>query len=164
FFAGRGLAVMYIAPAPAANLTVERTPEQFARGRYLAEVTCVECHGTVGEDREFPLIGGTDLAAVSPPPLRKIVAGHPSPPRFRADRTDGELFRAIRYGYGKYQRAMAMSFSPNRQRSDEDTKAIIAFLRSQEPVTTATNGGDEVNILGVILVWGAGLQPLPKTN
>jgi len=30
-----------------------------------------------------------------------------------------------------------MTFMPYRELSDEDTQAIIAFLRSQEPVATA---------------------------
>ena len=48
--------------------------------------------------------------------------------------------------------------------SDEDTKAIIAFLRSQEPVTTATNGGDQINLIGVLLFYSEVFFPLPENN
>jgi cytochrome c553 len=55
-----------------------------------------------------------------------------------------------------------MSFLPYGQLSDEDIQALVAYLRSQEPVTTASNGGDEVNLLGTILFFGSGLLPMPE--
>ncbi len=163
FFAVKGLAFMYIPPAPTPDITVEGTPEQIARGQYLASVACVGCHSADGED-QVPLSGGTDMSGDIPIPIGKIVAANLTPGGLLAERTDAELFRAIRYGYGKGRRAAVMTFMPYRQLSDEDTKAIIAFLRSQEPVTTEAKGGDDINILGAILLFGAGLQPLPEAT
>lgn len=163
FFAGKGLAFMYVPPAPAPDLTVEGTPEQIARGRYLAGIACVGCHGA-NESGEFPLTGGSDFAADIPMPIGSMIVANLTPAGILADRTDGELFRTLRYGYGKHARAGMMTFMPYRQLSDDDTKAIIAFLRSQEPVTTETKGGDAINILGAILLYGLGLQPLPETH
>ena len=160
FLAGKGLAFMYIPPAPAPALTVEGTPEQIARGEYLVKIACVGCHSGTG-DREFPLTGGYTFSEGSP--TGDVVVANITPDGVLAGRTDGELFRAIRYGYGKGQRAISMTYEPYRQLSDEDTIAIIAFLRSQEPVTTATNGGDNPNILSAI-VYGADLLPPPETT
>jgi cytochrome c553 len=81
-----------------------------------------------------------------------------------ADRTDGELFRVIRYGFGKDALLGMMSSLPYRELSDEDTHAIIAFLRSQEPVTTATNGGDNINLIAVILFYSEVLFPLDEVT
>jgi mono/diheme cytochrome c family protein len=161
-FTGKGLAFMYIPPAPAPDLTVEGTPEQIARGRYLAGVACVGCHGA-NESGEFPLTGGSDFAAEIPIPIGSMIVANLTPAGILADRTDGELFRAIRQGYGKHARAGMMTFEPWRLLSDEDIEAIIAFLRSQDPVTTAAKGGDSINILGALLLYGLGLQPLPDT-
>lgn len=118
------------------------------------------CHGADDSD-QFPLSGGTDIAGGIPIPIGKLVAANLTPGGVLAERTDGELFRAIRYGYGKSARAAVMTFMPYRQLSDDDTKAIIAFLRSQEPVTTYGDH-DGLNILGAILLFGAGLEPLPE--
>lgn len=163
FFAGKGLAFMYVPPAAAPDLKVEGTPQQIARGRYLAGVACVGCHGANGSG-EFPLTGGSDFAADIPMPIGSMVVANVTPGGILSERTDGELFRTLRYGYGKHSRAGMMTFLPYGQLSDADTKAIIAFLRSQEPVTTETKGGDAINILGAILLYGLGLQPLPETQ
>ena len=162
-FAGKGLAFMYVPPAPAPDLKVEGTPEQIARGRYLAGVACVGCHGA-NQSGEFPLTGGDDFAADIPMPIGSMIVANLTPGGILADRTDGELFRTLRHGYGKGKRAGMMTFMPYRQLSDEDTKAIIAFLRSQEPVKTDKAGGDSINILGAILLYGLGVQPLPETT
>ncbi len=160
--AAKGMAFIYLSPVPAPDLEVEGTPEQVARGQYLASVACVGCHGADGGG-QFPLSGGMDMSADIPLPIGQIIASNITPGGVLTDRTDGELFRAIRHGYGKGARAGFMTFMPYRQLSDEDTEAIIAFLRAQEPAMTPTNGGDDINILGAILLFGAGLQPLPET-
>lgn len=162
-FAAKGLAFMYVPPAAAPDIQVDGTPVQIARGQYLAGVACVNCH-SANQSREFPLTGGADLTGDVPISIGKMVAANLTPGGVLAERTDGELFRAIRHGYGKGVRAGTMSFMPFRQLSDEDTQAIIAFLRAQEPVKTETNGGDDTNILGAILIYGAGLQPFPETS
>lgn len=111
---------------------------------------------------EAPIARGVGVHS-RPHGLRAQLVANITPGGVLADRTDGELFRAMRYGYGKGTRAAVMTFMPYRELSDEDTRAIIAFLRSQEPATTPTNGGDDINILGAILLFGADLQPLPET-
>jgi cytochrome c553 len=125
-------------------------------------VACVGCHGA-NDGEKMPLTGGLDIAAGEGEEdftiAGSMVTANLTPGGVLADRTDGELFRAIRYGFGKNGRLAMMSFLPYHELSDEDTEAIIAFLRSQEPVTTATNGGDTLNLLGVILYYSGVLAP-----
>lgn len=157
--AGKGLATLYVPTSePVSNLKVEGTPEQIARGKYIAYVGCAGCHGTKGD---FPLTGGLDMAQEIPMPIGALVTANITPGGVLKNRTDGELFRAIRHGYTKDGTlSVFMSIMPYRQLSDEDTKAVIAFLRSQPAVETASNGGDNLNVLGAIL-FGAGMFPTP---
>lgn len=60
----------------APNLKVEGTPQQIARGKYIASVGCVGCHGVQGE---FPLSGGLDFAGEIPFPIGSIVAANITP-------------------------------------------------------------------------------------
>ncbi len=167
FLAGKGLAVMTIAPAPVPDLTVAGTPEQIARGEYLVNVACLDCHGA-NEGEKMPLTGGLDMLAGEGEEdfsfAGSMVTANLTPGGVLADRTDGELFRVIRYGFGKDARLGMMSSLPYRELSDDDTHAIIAFLRSQEPVTTATNGGDNINLIAVILFYSEVLVPLEEDN
>lgn len=165
FFAGKGLATMYIAPAPVPDLTVAGSPEQIARGEYLVNVACLDCHGA-NDGEKMPLTGGLDILAGEGDEdfsfAGSMVTANLTPGGVLADRTDGELFRVIRYGFGKNARLGMMGSLPYRELSDDDTHAIIAFLRSQEPVTTATNGGDNINLIGVILFFSSVLFPLDE--
>lgn len=167
FLAGKGLAVMTITPAPVPDLTVAGTPEQIARGEYLVNVACLDCHGA-NDGEKMPLTGGLDIMAGEGDEdfsfAGSMVTANLTPGGVLADRTDGELFRAIRYGFGKNAMLGMMSSLPYRELSDDDTHAIIAFLRSQEPVMTATNGGDDINLIAVILFYSEALYPLPENN
>lgn len=159
FLAGKGIAMAYFpASEPAPNLKVEGTPEQIARGKYIAYIGCTGCHGNKGE---FPLSGGFDLANDIPLPIGAMVSANLTPGGALKDRTDGELFRVLRHGIAKDGTlSVMMSFMPYRQLSDDDIKALIAFLRSQPAVETKTNGGDDLNLVAAIL-FGAGLLPTP---
>jgi mono/diheme cytochrome c family protein len=152
-----GMTKLYLPTSePIPNLSVEGTPEQIARGEYLANIGCAGCHGVEGK---FPLTGGFDLGTESPVPFGSLVASNLTPTGVLKDRTDGELFRAIRHGYGKDNlRLVMMSSLPYRELSDDDIEAIIAYLRSQQPAANDVQGGDNVNFIGVLLV-GTGLLP-----
>lgn len=161
FFAGKGLAYLYRAPVPVPDITVAGTPEQIARGEYLASVSCVECHGA-NKSQQFPLSGLGDYSEDIGLPIGKVIASNITPGGVLADLTDGELFRLLRFGYGRNQRAPMTAMLTHREYSDEDTLALIAFLRSQAPVETETNGGTELNLLGVILFFGTGVVPVAE--
>ena len=167
FLAAKGLDVAYTPPVPAPDLTVAGTPEQIARGEYLVNVACLDCHGA-NDGKNMPLTGGLDMMAGEGDEdfsfAGSMVTANLTPGGVLADRTDGELFRVIRYGFGKNARLGMMSSLPYRELSDDDTHAIIAFLRSQEPVTTATNGGDNINLIAVILFYSEVLYPLDEDH
>ena len=160
FIGLKGLAATYTPAAIAApNLTVQGTPEQIARGKYLVNIACTGCHGT---DGQFPLTGGFDMATEIPIPIGAMKASNLTPAGAIAKYSDGELFRVLRQGIGKDGLWLGMMSSlPYRQLSDEDTQAIIAFLRSQEPAPSEVQGGDNYNFLGVLL-FGSGMFPLPE--
>ena len=159
FVAGKGLAILYFPGSePVPNLKVEGTSEQIARGKYIAYIGCAGCHGDKGE---FPLIGGTDFAGEVPLPIGSMMVPNLTQGGVLKDRTDGELFRVLRHGIAKDgTMAVMMAQLPYRQLSEDDTKALIAFLRSQAPVETKVKSGDDLNLLGAIL-FGAGMFPAP---
>lgn len=159
FVAGKGMAMAYFpASEPVTNLKVEGTPEQIARGKYIAYIGCAGCHGNKGE---FPLSGGFDLANDIPLPIGSMVSANLTPGGVLKDRTDGELYRVIRHGIAKDGTlSVMMSLMPYRQLSDDDIKALIAFLRSQAPVETNIKSGDDLNLLAALL-FGAGMLPTP---
>jgi mono/diheme cytochrome c family protein len=154
-----GLTTLYVPTSePAPNLKVEGTPEQIARGKYIAYIGCAGCHGS---NQEFPLAGGFDLATDIPMPIGSLVASNLTPGGVLKERTDGELFRVLRHGIAKDGTlSVMMSLMPYRQLSDDDTKAVIAFLRSQASAETKTKSSDDINLLGAIL-FGAGMFPSP---
>ncbi len=156
---GIGLSKMYLTQAdPAPVLTVEGTQAQIDRGMHLASVYCADCHTMNGQ---LPLSGGKDMAAESPVPIGSLVSFNLTPAGPVKDWTDGEIFRTLRQGVDKDGRPLILMSSVSiRSASDEDLKAIIAFLRSQPAVATDTIGGDNPNFL-LSLFAGAGLVPIP---
>lgn len=169
FFGGKGIASVYFPGAdPARELTVAGSPEQIARGEYLASVGCLVCHGSYAndfenfpEDPEFPLAGGLNFGEVEEdfPPIGQIVSENLTPGGKLAGYTDGEIFRAIRHGISQDGHKLTMmSLLPYKQMSDDDIMAVIAFLRSQTAVTSQNPASSTPNYLGMIFT-GAELFP-----
>jgi mono/diheme cytochrome c family protein len=173
FAGGKGVAMLYFPGAPAAPaLTVAGMPEQIARGEYLVNISCVGCHSAPGPDgkptRQPPLSGGYDLTGVEGFGfIGQMTPENLTPGGKLADYSDGEIFRALRHGVSKDGRALAMmSLMPYRQLSDEDTEAIVAYLRSLPPVETTLPTGDNINFIGAAMA-GAGMfgtVPEPDTE
>ncbi len=114
WFGGKGIAAIYFPGAdPAPDLTVAGTPEQIARGQYLADIGCIGCHGSypngMEADPEFPLAGGFNIGEAEEmfPPIGQIITENLTPGGKLAGYTDGEIFRAIRHGVN--QEGMAFS-------------------------------------------------------
>jgi len=136
----------------APDVKAPSTPEAIARGSYLANhlIGCVGCHTEIDETRPGDAIVATKLLAgrefVSDLLPGRIVASNltPDPDTGIGAWTDGELMRAIREGIGKDGRALfpIMPYPHLRRLPDDDTLAIIAYLRSvpairnQLPATT----------------------------
>ncbi|MBI3359593.1 MAG: c-type cytochrome [Chloroflexi bacterium] len=140
-------------PVPA--VTVQGTPPtsgQIARGQHLAEVLCVACHST---NDELPLSGGDNLAAETGLPLGDIYGPNLTPAGELKDWSDGEVFRVIRTGVNKDGRATFMGGIGSRLLSDEDTQAIVAYLRASPSVQNETPEFKPTLLLA--LFTGAGL-------
>jgi mono/diheme cytochrome c family protein len=143
-------------PIPA--VSVAGTPEQVARGEHIAAVLCASCHSTSGE---LPLTGGKDSGAEIPIPIGSMVSYNLTPGGPLKDWSDGEIFRAIRSGIDRTGHSLAfMGTTSVRNLSDADLQAVIAYLRSQAPVTNQVQGGDHPTFFAGLLM-GAGLIPQP---
>ncbi|MCW5900794.1 MAG: cytochrome c [Flavobacteriales bacterium] len=148
----------YDAPYP--DIQASTDPDVIARGRYLAygPAHCAACHMpmdrlmAVEEGAMDPLSGGWELTI--PPGTFRAPNITPHATGI-ADRTDGELARALRYSVGHDGRGL-LPFMPFQGLSDEDLTAVISFLRSQPPVDHAlpaheyTFLGKMVKALGLI--------------
>jgi len=77
--------------------------------------------------------------------------------------SDGEIFRAIRNGVGADGRwLIIMSYTNAGKLSDDDTKAVIAYLRRAPAIgQKAMDPPDHLNPLGLVML-GAGMLPTGK--
>ncbi len=129
---GKGMFELYRPyPVPAVNVAIAATPEQVARGEHLASVLCASCHSQNGE---LPLSGGGNMSEETGLPLGDVYAANITPAGKLKELTDADVYRILRTGVDPSGRLTAMSFFPVRYLSDEDAKAIIAYLRQSKPV------------------------------
>jgi hypothetical protein len=133
---------------PAPVISVARTPAQIARGRYLAEhVTgCLGCHShrdwsRFGGPVAGPLGTGGDCLS-----KEYGLPGTVCTPNLTPDRatglggwSDGEVMRAVREGVDREGNALFpfMPYVEYRSLSDEDARAIVAYLRTLPAVAHA---------------------------
>jgi mono/diheme cytochrome c family protein len=145
---------------PDQGLKVEITPEAVERGKYLANhvLLCMDCHS----ERDYslfsgPLIHGTEATGGE---RFDQTMGFPgvfiSPnitPFGIGDWTDGELFRLITTGVRKDGSPIfpVMPY-PNYGKIDpEDIKAVIAYIRTLEPVEVVRPKGEPDFPFGLIM-------------
>lgn len=136
------LAAMKPAQRAPSDEKIDATPERLARGRYLAEavLSCFDCHSVRRENiYGMPPIAETRGAGT---PCSDRALGFPGricPPNITPDPktgigawSDGELMRAIREGVNKNGGAIfpLMPYHYYRALSDEDARALVAYLRS----------------------------------
>jgi mono/diheme cytochrome c family protein len=141
--------------APIPEVKVTGTSEQIERGHAIADSFCDACHSKTGL-----LTGGTDIGEHFPIRVGAFVSSNLTPAGRLRHWSDGELFRAIRNGIDAEGRwLIVMSYTNAGRLSDDDTKALIAYLRSLPPSGEATRDPpDQLNLLGVTLL-GAGMLP-----
>ncbi|VIO77727.1 c-type cytochrome [Bradyrhizobium ivorense] len=153
-----GLVRQHTRSAPLPDLKVAATAERVARGKAVADSFCSGCHTTTG-----PLTGGGDLAKDIPIDIGSFVAANLTPAGALQHWSDAEIFRAIRNGVDADGRWLViMSFTSASRLSDEDTFAVIAYLRSLTAAGAPTPGPlDRFNWLGTTML-GAGLLPDAK--
>jgi mono/diheme cytochrome c family protein len=141
----------------APDITVELMPERIERGRYLAVevLQCVDCHS----ERDWTRYGGppieplgagrkcidraTQTAGVNVgqeffPGIICIRNITPHRETGIGDWTDGELIRAIREGVDRDGGWLfpIMPYFIYRNLSDRDVEAVVAYMRSREPVAS----------------------------
>ena len=81
--------------------------------------------------------GGVNIGADLPINLGNYYSANLTPAGPLKDWTDGEIFRALRDNVDKDGKRLTFMAGTNvRYISDEDMLAVIAFLRSQEPVAS----------------------------
>jgi mono/diheme cytochrome c family protein len=127
----------------APDITVDRSAENIARGKYLAYsvAVCMDCHST----RDWSILSAPPVPGTEGMGGEKFdqTMGFPGiyysrniTPAGLADWTDGEIFRAITTGVSRNGDALfPVMPHPNYGRVDkEDIYAIIAYLRSMPAI------------------------------
>jgi hypothetical protein len=142
---------------PAADISVAMTPENIERGRYLAinVLQCVDCHS----ERDWTLYGGPPIAPVGAgrscmtrtTKTAGVNSGQENFPGKLCIRnitpdnltgigqwTDGEVIRAVREGVDHNGEGLfpIMPYFIYKHVSDKDMEAVVAYLRSVEPVVS----------------------------
>lgn len=153
-----GLYKMHARSAPVPDLKVAGTPEQIQRGQAIADSFCGGCHSTTG-----PLTGGMEVGEDFPIPVGSFVASNLTPAGQLSHWSDGEVFRAIRNSIDADGRWLTiMSYTNASKLSDDDTEALIGYLRTQPAAGWETvDPADQLNLLGIVML-GAGLLPAGK--
>ncbi len=136
-------------PAPA--ITVERTPERIARGKYLANhvTVCIDCHSTRDWSKfAGPIIAGTEGKGGEE--FNEQIGGVPgrlfsaniTPAGLRAH-TDGEILRTFTAGVTRENRAIfpLMPYLSYNSLTQEDAYAILAYIRSLAPIENEVEEG-----------------------
>lgn len=144
--------------APAITLNVSGTPEQIQRGEEISNGFCGGCHSRTGT-----LTGGYNIGDDLPVPVGTFVSSNLTPAGPLSRWSDGDVFRAIRNGVDRDGRWLViMSYTNAGKLSDDDTKAVIAYLRHLPPSGSQTpNPPDRLNLLGMLML-GAGMLPTGK--
>jgi mono/diheme cytochrome c family protein len=152
-----GLARLHARSAPPPSLNVAATAEQVRRGRDIADGFCSGCHAP--DPTLTALTGGHDLGDHLPL-LGSFVTSNLTPEGPLARWSDGEIFRAIRHSVGADGRKLfIMSLTSASKLSDDDTKAVIGYLRSL-PAAGSNTGTvpDRFSLVGLMML-GARLLP-----
>lgn len=117
------------------------------RGEYLVELLgCGACHtdgALVGEPDESLALAGSRIGIAYTSPFENDKPGIVFAPNLTPDRdtgigrwTDDEIKNAVRAGLGRHgpERILVMPWQGYAQISEDDAWAIVAYLRSMEPV------------------------------
>ena len=122
-------------PDSIANLSIEVTPERVARGAKIASMTCVQCH--LGSDGK---LSGKHVADV-PKDFGWVhsanITKHPE--NGIGSPTDGQLYYMLRTSI-RWDGSYVPPYMPTFPRmADEDLYSVIAWLRSDDPVTMSSD-------------------------
>jgi len=150
-----GLFKLHARSAPAPLTNVAGTAEQIQRGKAISDGFCSACHSKSGT-----LTGGLDIGEHFPMPIGSFVSSNLTPAGRLSRWRDADIFRAIRNSVDADGRwLIIMSYTNAGKLSDEDIRAVIAYVRSV-PLAAKANEDppDHLNLLGIAML-GAGLLP-----
>jgi mono/diheme cytochrome c family protein len=153
-----GLFKLHARSAPALDLKVAGTPEQIQRGQAISDGFCSGCHSKTGT-----LTGGLNIGDDFPVPIGSFVSSNLTPAGQLSHWSDGDIFRAVRNGVDRDGRwLIIMSYTNSGKLSDDDIRAVIAYIRSLPAAGKQTEDPpDHLNLLGVMML-GAGMLPRGK--
>ncbi len=156
FVGARGVPT-YDPPKPA-PLTVARTEAQVLRGQKIASMLCVQCHGTPGQPLKGKLMpdlpaefGEVWTANITQDKEHGIGAW-----------TDAEIVHMLRTGVRRDGRfTVVMPQFPNM--ADADIQAVVAWLRSSDPVVQPDPTPSHPNQFNFLLkaLTNTVMKPLP---
>jgi hypothetical protein len=170
--------VTYVLPnvGPAPDISIEITPERIEHGKYLVNhvMLCTDCHAV----RDFSYYAGPPIPEtlgaggevfdqkIGVP--GRLVAPNLTPAAL-GSWTDGEIYRAITSGVSRDGSALfpLMPYPNYSQLADEDIYAVIAYLRTLEPVENDLEPSRldfPVNILVNTMPMKANPQPKPDKS
>ena len=145
---------------PAPELTVEGTPAQVERGKYLANhvAVCTDCHS----QRDFSRFAGPVVPGTFGAGGEKFGPEMGFPGTFYAknitpyalkDWTDGEIYRAITAGVSRNGEALfpVMPYHSFGQLDDRDIYAVIAYLRTLPAVQHDVPASEAAFPMSIIL-------------
>lgn len=129
---------------PASTEKIAPTPQRLARGEYLVNnvTICFDCHAERTSAYGLPIRadrrGVNGLVWNEEMKFPGVLAAAnitPDPDTGLGKWTDGEILRAIREGVNREGKALfpIMPYGHYRNLSDEDGKAIVAYLRTITP-------------------------------
>jgi cytochrome c553 len=139
----------YARSAPVPELHVEGSVAQIRRGQAIADGFCGACHSRSGT-----LTGGEDIGRHLPLDLGAFISANLTAAGPLKDWSDGQIFRAIRNSVdADGRRLVIMSLTNAGRLSDEDIRALIAYIRKQPAAGAATpDPPDQLNLLGLVLL------------
>jgi mono/diheme cytochrome c family protein len=150
-------------PVEKVDLKIEITPERVAHGRKIANMLCAACH----LDQATGRLTGRLMPDVPPQfgvAYSRNITRHPE--RGIGSWTDGEIAYLLRTGITRDGRYTPPWMVKLPRASDEEIAAIIAFLRSDDPLLQASdvpNKASEPTFLTKLLTRVAFLPfPYPK--
>ena len=135
------------APAPDRSRTGNYTAEQVKRGQYMvALLGCTSCHtdgALVGAPDSRRFLAGSDTGIAYSNPLKQKYPGVVYPANLTPDMetglgawTDEDILQMLRNGVtpdGRHTLSV-MPWTAYSRLSDEDARAIVAYLRGLPPV------------------------------
>lgn len=138
------LALRDPAQRPASTEKIEPTPERLARGKYLVHhvADCMGCHSDHLLTYGLPIKPGTEGMGgltfdegVGFPGRLQAQNITSDPETGLGNWTDGEILRAFREGVDNEGNALfpMMPYDHYRHMSDDDAKAVVAYLRTLPP-------------------------------